>query len=398
MPTPTKAEAAAAQRTAAALKRTATAKAKAERAAVSAAAEAKRSEKAERAAEEKLQKARAASQRAADNAAKLAAEAGTPEPAGEVLDLARTPEEPAPPAGTTEQEPAPPAGTTEQEPAPPAGPTNDDARGEVTAAIIADVLAEVKAALPGILADALPERRDRGRDRKPAERRGARRVTHDAAIADELSDKSDDGWETDSASSRGVTSGRHHDRGIEIPNDGAFRLPIADVLATKDGLGNLDPHELDSDELSQCVLGAGALRAAERLELQYNWYPIARLSAVLAAHDKGGEDFRLPLASADLLRRCFLQLQGRVSYLEQQALTASGRSSKSREWWQHKAASILEEKQYVQPRGELGAVHARSVKYLRIAVAKADATAEAKRSQLTREAAIQKANVNKDSG
>jgi hypothetical protein len=152
------------------------------------------------------------------------------------------------------------------------------------------------------------------------------------------------------------------------------------------GRGNLDPRELSDEQLAEVASGSGSLRAAERKELVYSWWPVARISDILEAHDHGPAEFRLPTKSARLLKRSFSQLQERVSYLEQQALAASGKTSQSREWWQHKAASILEEKQYVQPRGELGRVHARSVKYLRIAVAKQDAQAEAARSKIAREA------------
>ena len=65
-----------------------------------------------------------------------------------------------------------------------------------------------------------------------------------------------------------------------------------------------------------------------------------------------------------------------LKYLEQQALSAAGLRSQSRQYWQDLQASQIEEERATPVRGELGQLHTAIVEELRIQRARATARAE----------------------
>jgi hypothetical protein len=79
------------------------------------------------------------------------------------------------------------------------------------------------------------------------------------------------------------------------------------------------------------------------------------------------------------MRAAYGIVVGRVSYLEQTALVGAGLRSQSRQYWQDLYATQLEERRATPVRGELGGLHAATLRALREQRAKEAARAEAKR-------------------
>ena len=175
------------------------------------------------------------------------------------------------------------------------------------------------------------------------------------------------------AAAGGLAAG---DAGSVIAPCGEYNWPARRLLG-----GDFECAAFTFPELREVCLGFEKLvmTRAEQYELQYSYPVCARLADVLAAHQSGEH----PLDDAQLaaLTCAYTLLEQRITYLEQQALSAAGYRSQTRQYWQGLARSQLEELQATPVRGSLGTLHAATLRALRAERAKASAKAELDRAR-----------------
>jgi hypothetical protein len=154
-----------------------------------------------------------------------------------------------------------------------------------------------------------------------------------------------------------------------LPSAGQYAWPTRRLL-----LGDFEASLFSPVERQEVVSGCKSLTKAEQHEVLYSYPITARLGDVLYWSDAGAYD--LPANVVAALRAAYRLGEARISYLEQQALSAAGLRSQSRQYWQDLQASQIEEERATPVRGELGQLHTAIVEELRIQRARATARAE----------------------
>ena len=158
----------------------------------------------------------------------------------------------------------------------------------------------------------------------------------------------------------------------ELPHTGRYHWPARRLLSGSYEAGYFAPHEL-----AEVIPGFAKLTKAEQHELLHVYCCTSRVADILRWHELAAYELPAPVRAA--LDVCHGILEGRVSYLEQQALTAGGLRSQSRAYWQDLQATQLEEARSTPVRGRLGELHGEVLRALREHRAKEAARAEAKR-------------------